>query len=153
MKLDYGSGNQPLVGFKSSDYTGTPNYDFYIEDYVVQELEDNSCDYLHCRNVLHHIPECDLPLVFGEFKRLLRPTGTLIISEPRPEHHLQNKILDIIWYRFLIRNNNIMIPDKYVDYKQYLSDFEIVYTLDEYNNEVLLLQLRSDDNETYSTRD
>lgn len=137
MKLDYGSGRQPKAGFKSSDFCGAPNYDYYIMDYKVLDLEDNSCDVIHCRNVIHHIPEKDLPLLFAEFKRLLKPDGELIISEPREEFHKQNLILDLIWYRFLVHDDKIMIPYKYVNYKKYLVDFEKISSYHEYSNEIL----------------
>jgi SAM-dependent methyltransferase len=143
MKLDYGSGSQPKAGYLTSDFIGTPNYDFYIKDYRVVGAKDHSFDAIHCRNVIHHIPEKDLPLLFKEFKRLLKHDGELIISEPRKEFHKQNLILDIIWYRFLTNDRNIMIPHEYVDYKQYLSGFNIVETDNEFNNEILICNIKS----------
>lgn len=140
MKLDYGSGRQPREGFFSSDFCGSPNYDFYIQDYKVLDVHNNSCDVIHCRNVIHHIPECDLVKLFDEFDRLLKQDGTLIISEPRKEFHEQNLFLDLLWYRFLIHDDKIMIPYEYVDYKQYLNKFKIEKIFNEFNNEVLTLK-------------
>lgn len=137
MKLDYGSGSQPKEGFKSSDFCGAPNYDYYIKDYRVLDLEDGSCDIIHCRNVIHHIPEQDLPLLFAEFYRLLKDGGELIISEPREEFHRSNLILDIIWYRFLKNERKIALPLYYVDYKKYVKGFQLVKTKNEFNNEIL----------------
>lgn len=137
MKLDYGSGRQPKEGFLTSDFCGAPNYDFYIKDYKVIGAKDHSFDVVHVRNVIHHIPEKDLPILFDEFYRLLKPDGTLIISEPRKEFHKQNLILDIIWYRFLVYDDKIMLPYKYVDYKKYLNDFEMIDSQNEFNNEVI----------------
>lgn len=143
MKLDYGSGRQPKDGFLSSDFIGTPNYDFYIKDYKVIGAKDRSFEAIHCRNVIHHIPEKDLPVLFREFKRLLQPGGQLIISEPRKEFHKQNLILDLIWYRFLTYDKDIMIPpQEYVDYKQYLTDFELLETEYEHNNEIILCKAK-----------
>lgn len=141
MKLDYGSGRQPKQGFLTSDFVGTPNYDYYIKDYKVLGAKDHSFEAIHCRNVIHHIPEEDLPTLFNEFKRLLKKDGLLIISEPRKEFHEQNKLLDWIWYRHLVNDTNIMIPNEYVDYKQYLVDFDIIHSQDEYNNEVITLKM------------
>ncbi|QOV08407.1 SAM-depedendent methyltransferase [Bacillus phage Kirov] len=141
MKLDYGSGRQPKQGFLTSDFVGTPNYDYYIKDYKVLGAKDHSFEAIHCRNVIHHIPEEDLPTLFNEFKRLLKKDGLLIISEPRKEFHEQNKLLDWIWYRHLVNDTNIMIPDEYVDYKQYLVDFDIIHSEDEYNNEIITLKI------------
>lgn len=143
LKLDYGSGRQPKPGFFSSDFTGTPQYDYYIKDYVVLDTEDHSFDVVHVRNVIHHIPEKDLSILFDEFFRLLKPDGLLIISEPRKEFHEQNKFLDWIWYRWLTNDTNIMVPDEYVDYKKYLVDFNMVSTVDEFNNEVLYLKKKT----------
>lgn len=142
MKLDYGSGRQPREGFMTSDFCGAPNYDFYIQDYKVLDAKDHTFDVIHCRNVIHHIPKQDLPTLFAEFNRLLKYDGQLIISEPREEFHQQNLILDIIWYRFLTYDRNIMIPQEYVDYKQYMADFEIIETENEYNNEILTCRKR-----------
>ena len=141
MKLDYGSGRQPKQGFLTSDFVGTPNYDYYIRNYKVLGAKDHSFEAIHCRNVIHHIPEKDLPTLFNEFKRLLKKDGLLIISEPRKEFHEQNKLLDWIWYRHLVNDTNIMIPDEYVDYKQYLGDFDIIHSEDEYNNEIITLKI------------
>lgn len=141
MKLDYGSGSQPKEGFLTSDFVGTPNYDYYIKNYKVVGAKAHSFDIIHCRNVIHHIPELELPLLFNEFKRLLKYGGKLVISEPRKEFHLQNKILDVIWYRFITYDRNIMIPQEYVDYKKYLTDFAIVETQNEFNNEILTCRL------------
>lgn len=139
VKLDYGSGSQPKKGFFSSDFCGMPNYDYFIKDYKVLDVADSTFDVIHCRNVIHHIPENDLDILFDEFDRLLKNDGVLIISEPRKEFHLQNLILDVIWYRFLTYNNNIMLPKKYIDYKKYLNNkFIVELTYDEFNNEILL---------------
>lgn len=140
MKLDYGSGRQPKEGFLSSDFCGAPNYDYYIEDYKVLDAKDHSFDVIHCRNVIHHIPKQDLPKLFREFDRLLKHDGQLIISEPREEFHKQNLILDIIWYRFLVNDRKIALPQEYVDYKQYLNGFKIVEKENEFNNEILVCE-------------
>lgn len=143
MKLDYGSGLQPKQGFLSSDFVGTPNYDFHIKNYEVLGVDDRSCSVIHCRNVIHHIPEEDLPKLFNEFERLLKHNGKLIISEPRKEFHLQNKIQDLIWYRFLSYEKDIMIPKNYVDYKRYLTSFKIIHSKNEFSNEIITCKLRN----------
>ena len=139
IKLDYGSGAKPREGFKTSDFTGTSNLDYFIVDYRVIDLEDNSCDVIHCRNVIHHIPEQDLPILFDEFNRLLKKGGKLIISEPKEEYHKQNLFLDMIWYRFLVYNKNIMLPLKYVNFRNFVKSgvFTLVSEEMDKKNEVL----------------
>lgn len=137
MKLDYGSGAQPKQGYLSSDFCGAPNYDFFIQDYQVLDVQDESFEEVHCRNVIHHIPKEDLPKLTAEFKRLLKNGGRLVISEPRKEFHKQNLILDIIWYRFLKNESKIKLPTEYVDYKEYMEGFEMVHSYDEFNNEIV----------------
>lgn len=138
--LDYGSGGNPKKGFKSSDFCGSPGYDYYIQDYRVLDAEDHSFDVIHCRNVIHHIPENDLSKLFSEFNRLLKDNGQLIISEPREEYHEQNRFLDIIWYRWINVNHDIMIPEEYVDYKKYLNEFESITSYNHLKNEVVVYQ-------------
>ncbi|WP_251030839.1 MULTISPECIES: class I SAM-dependent methyltransferase [unclassified Exiguobacterium] len=137
MKLDYGSGSQPKEGFLSSDFCGAPNYDYFIQDYRVIGAKDGSFDVIHCRNVIHHIPEQDLPILFKEFDRLLKPGGRLIISEPRKEFHKENLILDIIWYRYLKNERKISLPLHYVDWRKYANFFSQVNTKYEFNNEIV----------------
>lgn len=143
VKLDYGSGSKPYQDYSTSDIVGTSNYDYFIQNYKISELSDGSCESIHCRNVIHHIPETDLHILFSEFKRLLKEDGTLIISEPRKEFHEQNLFLDKLWYRFLTVNHDIMLPIIYVDYKVHLAEyFDVVETHDDINNEVLYLRPR-----------
>ena len=138
MCLDYGSGRNIKKGFLSSDFTGSSIYDFYIKDYIVLEAPSNSFDIIHCRNVIHHIPEEDLIKVFSEFDRLLKKEGKLIIPEPLEKFHTENLILDIIWYRFLVQDFSIKLPNKkYVDFKKYLTNFRLECLENEYNNEIL----------------
>ena len=140
MKLDYGSGSQPKEGYLSSDFCGGPQYHYLIQDYKVVGAMDETFDTINCRNVIHHIPEEDLPKVFSEFQRLLKPGGRLVISEPRKEFHQQNLILDIIWYRFLKKEMSIALPVTYVDFKKYLSDFRYITSRNHFNNEIIVFQ-------------
>jgi SAM-dependent methyltransferase len=139
-KLDYGSGRQPKKGFYSSDFCGASGYDYFVKEYRVLGAKSKEFDVVHIRNVIHHIPKSDLPTLFQELERVLSDDGYLIISEPKKEFHLQNKILDYIWYRFLTRDTSIMIPNEYVDFTIYLTRFDIVTSYDEYQNEIVIYQ-------------
>lgn len=140
MKLDYGSGSQPKQGYLTSDFCGISQYDYMIQDYKVIGAQDGMFETIHCRNVIHHIPKEDLPILVNEFKRLLKKGGRLIISEPRKEFHKQNLILDIIWYRFLKNETKIKLPTEYVDYKKYLNGFDYIASHDEFNNEIIVFK-------------
>jgi len=120
MMLDYGSGSKPKKGFKTSDFTGAPFLDYHIENLKVIDAEDHSFDVIWCRNVIHHIPEHQLDDLFTEFDRLLKRNGHLIISEPRADKHMQNLILDIIWYRFLTSDFKITLPQLGVNFRDYI---------------------------------
>src|SRR5699024_4300544 len=121
MNIDYRSGRKYHKGYKTSDFTRSPAYAYMIEDYLIKEIKDGEVKRLRCRNVLHHIRPNDLPKVFNEFSRLLCDGGELIISEPREEYFKQNKILDLIWYRFLYDDRKIYIPEYYVNFEDYIN--------------------------------
>lgn len=141
LRLDYGSGSKPKKGFKSSDFIGRPGFDYYIQNYKISEIEDQTVDEIHCRNVIHHIPENDLNLLFAEFERIIKPNGKIVISEPREEYFVQNKILDIIWYRWISTDYSIKLPENYyVNYKKYLKKFKQVKKYNDEKNEVILLK-------------
>lgn len=133
--LDYGSGRKPREGFSTSDYSGLPIYDYMIKDYKVLGVKEGEYDIIYCRNVLHHIPEVDLVKVVDEFRRILKLGGKLIISEPKEAYFTENKILDIIWYRFLYYDREVHIPIEYVDYRKYLTGFIEVSSKEILNNE------------------
>jgi len=137
--LDYGSGSKPKKEYKTSDMTGSPRFDFHIQNYRVQDLENGEVDSLHCRNVIHHIRPEDLKKVFREFERLVRKGGKLIISEPMEKYFIQNKILDLIWYRFLYYDRDIYLPREYVDFKDFIdkNEFKLLKVEKDNKNEVL----------------
>jgi SAM-dependent methyltransferase len=141
-KLDYGSGSKPRKGFYTSDFTGAPFLDYQIEDLIVKEAADRSFDVIWCRNVIHHIPVHRLDDLFAEFDRLLKRGGYLIISEPLAENRMRNLILDVIWYRFLVQDFSISLPDPNVDFRDYLpGNYKISRTyLEKGNNEVVILE-------------
>jgi len=119
MKLDYGSGYNPKKGFKTSDFTGSPMLDFHISDLRVN-CDAAAFDEVNCRNVIHHIESEKLPRLFDEFTRILKPSGKLTISDPAEDFFIQNKCLDVLWYRFVIPRPEIYIGNKFVDFEKFV---------------------------------
>jgi len=103
MKLDYGSGYNPVKGFKSSDFV-SGNYDYFIKDCRV-DCEDETFTAIHCKNVVHHIP--DLDKLFREFNRILKPKGKVLVCDCRKEAYFVNRVYDTIWYRFVNKRYDI----------------------------------------------
>lgn len=145
MLLDYGSGRKYPMNYKTSDFTGSPKYDFMIQDYKIEEINDGDVNALRCRNVLHHIKPKDMDELINEFLRLLGDDGVLIVSEPKEEFFVENRTLDLIWYRFLTEDYNIYIPNKYYNYRTHFEKhFQlIIESYDGIKNEVLLFKKRN----------
>ncbi|WP_374709295.1 class I SAM-dependent methyltransferase [Desmospora profundinema] len=95
--LDFGSGtgaNCPI--FSSERYIGIdpdqrriayakklyPEYTFYILQSERFPCNDKSLDYILIVAVLHHISSEEIHCYMEEFKRILKPTGTIIVIEP-----------------------------------------------------------------------
>lgn len=115
MKIDFGSGHAPKAGFKTCDITGMPYLD-YSFDPVKYKIgcPVNSITEIHCRNVLHHIPNLDR--LFTEFSSKMASGGQIVIIEPRREYYKTNVILDVLWYRFVIPRYDVWICQQYRDY-------------------------------------
>jgi len=120
-KLDFGSGYKPKQGYHTCDITGFPNVDFLFDkcSYTIIEVENESVDLIRCRNVIHHVK--DLEKLFVEFGRVLKPGGTIYIIEQTKDSYTTNKILDIIWYRFLVQKHEIWFSNNYRDYTSIIS--------------------------------
>ena len=115
MKVDFGSGHSPKKGFKTCDITGMSYLDYTFDpfNYKIDCPTDFIAE-LHCRNVLHHIP--DLDRLFAEFSSKMVAGGKVVVTEPRQECFKVNTILDVLWYRYVIPRYDIWICDQYRDY-------------------------------------
>jgi len=113
MKLDFGSGHNPLLGFKTCDITEGADYRFNSVLYEIP-LPDNSVSELHYRNTLHHI-RC-LDLLAAEFYRIMMPGAKLVIIEVTRKAYQINKFLDSLWYRGIIPRPEIWCSEEYRDY-------------------------------------
>jgi len=115
-KLDFGSGYNPEKGYYKCDITRSPTIDFLFDrySYTIIDIEDSSIDLIRCKNVIHHVK--DLEHLFIEFNRVLKVGGIVNIIEPTKDNYMTNKILDIIWYRFLVQRYDIWFSNNYRDY-------------------------------------
>ena len=84
IKLDFGSGYNPMHDYKTCDIYGYVDYYFDPIEYKI-DAEDNTFDVIRCRNVIHHIKDIDK--LSKEFKRVLKTNGVLEITEARKEYY------------------------------------------------------------------
>jgi ubiquinone/menaquinone biosynthesis C-methylase UbiE len=95
--LDFGSGTGSNCSiFSPESYIGIEpckkrvhysqkkykNYLFYVLEGNILPLEDNSVDYILIIAVLHHISSEEIIDYLDEFKRILKPNGSIIVMEP-----------------------------------------------------------------------
>ena len=102
LKIDFGSGYNPKIGYCTCDITTSPFLDFVSHDNKIYnrkgEIKSNSVDTIHCRNVLHHIK--DLDNLLNNFYKYLKQDGTLEIIDCSKDFFYKNVILDIFWYKW-----------------------------------------------------
>ena len=120
LKIDFGSGHNKKESFASCDFTNNPFLDFHYDagKNEITECFPNSVDIFNLKNVIHHLP--DMEKVLSCLKKYLKNNGKIIIIESTKESYLENKILDILWYRYVIPRYDIWISLKYRDYKPIL---------------------------------
>jgi len=118
MKIDFGSGHAPAVGYRTCDMTAAPFLDYYFDanEYAILDCGDASVDVIRCRNVLHHVK--DIRQLLIEFRRVLKPNGRIIIIEASKDCYRINVFLDILWYRYVTSRPDIWVSPVYRDYKE-----------------------------------
>ncbi len=136
LKIDFGSGYNPLSGFSSCDFTENPMLDFQVKNYKifkdsVKEIDDASVDEFYARNVIHHIK--DLTRLFKMFYKYLKPCGRLTVIDCREKFFKQNVFLDRLWYRYVIPREEIWFSENYRDYIEIAK--ENGFSIDEYIKE------------------
>lgn len=114
-RLDFGSGHNPIDGYKTCDVVPRPFLDYLVRDNAI-DCSDGMFDEIYCRNTIHHVK--DIQPICDELFRVLRDDGILKIVECREEKYFANLILDNLWYRFINRNAEVFIAKKYRDYKK-----------------------------------
>lgn len=114
MKIDFGSGYNPEKDYLTCDpFHPMSDVLYDYENYKI-DLDQGTVTEIRCRNVLHHVK--NLKRLFKEFYRVLKPTGIIKIIEPTEEAFKVNLFLDLLWYRFISKRNEIWISKKYVNY-------------------------------------
>lgn len=135
LKIDFGSGYNPNKGYKTCDITYSPTLDYVydIKKQTILELEENTVDEFYLKNVVHHIKE--LEVTFLVLKKYLKKGGKLHIIDANEKYFKQNVILDILWYRWLIPQQEIWFSRNYRDYKKILKELGFTKQLDLQNQE------------------
>ena len=133
LKIDFGSGYSPKVGYKTCDITYAPNLDFVYdrEKNQIIDCQENSVETFHLRNVIHHLP--NLKETFQCLKKYLKKGGTIEIIDARKEYYLQNVILDILWYRYVTPRYDIWFSREYRNYAIILKQLNfkrVAYTIE-----------------------
>lgn len=126
LKIDFGSGYNPKIGYKTCDVTYAPFLDYVYDEEKNQILycEKGSVDEFYLRNVVHHVK--DLTRLFECLKYYLTENGIITIIDARKEYFLQNVILDIIWYRYVIPRYDVWFSKSYRDYIEVLTKLGFV---------------------------
>lgn len=94
IRLDIGSGTAPLPGYLTVD-PYMENADYKDSMWNLLSFEDNSVDEIYSSHALEHIPQKMVIPTLSEWKRVLKPGGTIILRVPDLEwcckHWLANQ--------------------------------------------------------------
>jgi len=83
MKLNIGSGYRKKEGFVNIDSNIKTNPDIHL-DITKYNLpyEDETIDFIECDNVIEHLDEEGIEFIMGEFHRVIKITGKILIRVP-----------------------------------------------------------------------
>lgn len=100
LKIDFGSGYNPLAGYKTCDFLPLPNLDYWYDESrnAIIDLQLGSVTEFYAKNVFHHIK--DVKRVANMLYSYLKPKGILVVIEPSSESYPVNVVLDTIYYRW-----------------------------------------------------
>jgi len=82
MKLHLGCGKRYIPGYVHIDAIDYPHVDHVATIDHLSFIEDNSVEVIYNCHVLEHFKRRDVPRVLHEWRRVLKPGGTLRISVP-----------------------------------------------------------------------
>jgi len=81
LKLNLGCGDEIIPGFVNIDLYNS-NADYKMDAYNLTAFDDNSVDYIRSHHVLEHCHFYDGFKVLKEWRRVLKPGGTLALETP-----------------------------------------------------------------------
>lgn len=82
MKLNMGSNDKRIDGFKNIDIIDGPNVDIVTSAHDLSMLEDESVDEILAEHLLEHLTFFQANRALTEWYRVLKPEGKLIIEVP-----------------------------------------------------------------------
>lgn len=103
-KLEIGAGQRPQEGYEHLDVKAFPHIE-YVCDARKLPFKDNSYDEIFSHWVLEHFAWREIPSLLLEWKRVLKPGGTIKIVTNNAEAHnkclLEGKITWKEWNRLI----------------------------------------------------
>ncbi len=105
MKLNLGSRDRNMEGFKNMDIEKHPGVDYVGDVSDLSRFKDGSIEEIYASNILEHFPAVRTVEVLKEWNRVLEDDGRLLISVPDfkrcaelyLEYGLQDWIVNMLW--------------------------------------------------------
>lgn len=82
MKLHLGCGSRPIPGWVNVDVVDYPHVDLRCAVDRLPMVADGSAEVVYSSHVLEHFPRSETGRVLREWRRVLRPGGTLRVAVP-----------------------------------------------------------------------
>ena len=102
-KLNLGAGDRPLPGWVNLDCCRHPGIDEVGDVRDLSAIEDASFDIVRASHLFEHFHVNEMPALLGEWTRVLKPGGTLIVCVP----DFRGLVLDYL------DNATILSPDEW----------------------------------------
>ena len=81
MRLNIGCGGRRIPGYTGIDAVQRPAADIVAPAHAIP-LPDSSCDEIMAIHLVEHVHPWEVPALLGEWFRLLKPGGTLVLELP-----------------------------------------------------------------------
>jgi predicted SAM-dependent methyltransferase len=82
VRLHIGCGEKYIPGFVHIDVRKFPHIDHVASAEKLTMFADDSVDLIYCAHILEHFPRAKTSEVLAEWRRVLRPGGTLRLAVP-----------------------------------------------------------------------